>query len=273
MASARTWQPLEQARGHRVSRHPPGVASATAELLAPFVYRRQPALFARAVPASVCQAWSPDALKATSGDLIVRIEKSAVGTQVPAFGKNGGRFERVRQPLGSVVDALNEPGPPYLYASSLRVHQDLPQMVAHLPALGLPLAGAPEPILFLGQQGTGSHWHYDASYNFLLVLHGVKVAILRSPSAFRELAPTPFWAPLPHFSSRGVGDQGASSTGLTVRLEPGDGLFIPPGWWHQVRNESPSVSVTYTYPLPRRDLLRWRFLRLWVSHRLIHPRG
>jgi hypothetical protein len=143
-----------------------------------------------------------------------------------------------------------------------------------LPNLDVPLPGEPEPILFLGQRATGSHWHYDASFNFLLVLHGVKVVVLRPPSAFRAMAPSRFWSFLPHFSGvPEVEDGCAFPTERTASLGPGDGLFIPPGWWHKVVNESPSVSVTYTYPLSGHDFLRWRFLRLWVSHRLLHPLG
>jgi ribosomal protein L16 Arg81 hydroxylase len=32
-----------------------------------------------------------------------------------------------------------------------------------------------------------------------------------------------------------------------VRLTPGDLLFIPIGWWHQVRSESFSTMLTYTH--------------------------
>ena len=33
---------------------------------------------------------------------------------------------------------------------------------------------------------------------------------------------------------------------LDVRLEPGETLFVPLGWWHQVESLSPSVSLSYT---------------------------
>ncbi|MDX3901740.1 MAG: cupin-like domain-containing protein [Sphingobium sp.] len=34
--------------------------------------------------------------------------------------------------------------------------------------------------------------------------------------------------------------------GLDVELKAGDLLYIPIGWWHQVRSESFSVMATYT---------------------------
>ena len=37
------------------------------------------------------------------------------------------------------------------------------------------------------------------------------------------------------------------STRAEVRLTPGDLLFIPIGWWHQVRSESFSTMLTYTH--------------------------
>jgi ribosomal protein L16 Arg81 hydroxylase len=29
--------------------------------------------------------------------------------------------------------------------------------------------------------------------------------------------------------------------------EPGDIVFIPSGWWHQVRNEEPGIAVTENF--------------------------
>ena len=31
---------------------------------------------------------------------------------------------------------------------------------------------------------------------------------------------------------------------MTVVLEPGDLLYIPPKWWHALRSEDPSISVS-----------------------------
>jgi ribosomal protein L16 Arg81 hydroxylase len=31
---------------------------------------------------------------------------------------------------------------------------------------------------------------------------------------------------------------------ISATLEPGDLLFFPPGWWHAMRSEDPSFSVS-----------------------------
>jgi ribosomal protein L16 Arg81 hydroxylase len=38
----------------------------------------------------------------------------------------------------------------------------------------------------------------------------------------------------------------AEATRKEVVLSPGEGLFIPVGWWHHVRALEPSLSVSFT---------------------------
>lgn len=99
-----------------MTEQPPEVTRTPIEGLGYWVRRRQPALFPGAIPPDVCAMWSPDVIRRAGGDVVVRVEKSDVGTQVPALGGSWGRFDRVHQSLGSVVDALDAQGPPYLYA-------------------------------------------------------------------------------------------------------------------------------------------------------------
>ncbi len=48
----------------------------------------------------------------------------------------------------------------------------------------------------------------------------------------------------------------ASATRWEAVLEPGDALFIPSCWWHQVHSLDDSVSVLFRYRHRRRELLR-----------------
>jgi hypothetical protein len=55
----------------------------------------------------------------------------------------------------------------------------------------------------------------------------------------------------------------------TVELGPGDALFIPVGWWHQVRSLDVSISLSFTgFRLPRKaHVWPWRKERRHVGYR------
>ncbi len=37
---------------------------------------------------------------------------------------------------------------------------------------------------------------------------------------------------------------------MEVTLGPGDVLYVPPFWWHYIRNESDSIGVAYKFVNP-----------------------
>ena len=48
------------------------------------------------------------------------------------------------------------------------------------------------------------------------------------------------WRPLPHENAP------VACNGQVAQLQPGQALYIPVGWWHQVASLDFSVSITYT---------------------------
>jgi len=112
--------------------------------------------------------------------------------------------------------------------------------------------------LFAGPKGTASAMHQDAFSPH------VWVAQLRGEKAWRLCAPKDLEA-----ASAGKTDafNDADNVGASVYetlLKPGDVLYLPPDWWHQVRNESSSVAVFghfWTYP----DAHRWRDHTLTIA--------
>lgn len=112
--------------------------------------------------------------------------------------------------------------------------------------------------VWLGTHGTVTPCHWDEYNNCLAQVQGTKRAFMLAPeaspflygncdsvggqAALGNLSPVDVEAPnlskFPKFAEAQL---------LITELGPGDGLFIPMGWWHQVRALTPSVSVNYWF--------------------------
>ncbi|KDQ33899.1 hypothetical protein PLEOSDRAFT_152454 [Pleurotus ostreatus PC15] len=137
---------------------------------------------------------------------------------------------------------------------------------------------SPSPILFpsyqppgndeqliinawLGPTGTLSPAHFDPYFNFYSQVVGYKTVWLAPPSSSNSMYPVAQLGS-PHDSGGSTGNTSAvdvfgESDGsfpafwadvvphaMSATLEPGDVLFFPPGWWHAMRSETPSFSVS-----------------------------
>jgi lysine-specific demethylase 8 len=108
--------------------------------------------------------------------------------------------------------------------------------------------------------------HYDASPAFLHQVYGVKRVALWPPSARAHLYPSDkfnYLAELskvdarPWLQADPAADGGvdarargaarfprfAALPNVTIDLQPGETLAVPPGWWHATLTLSPSISV------------------------------
>jgi hypothetical protein len=123
--------------------------------------------------------------------------------------------------------------------------------------------------------------HYDAMDGTLIQLHGSKQIVLFPPSQTANLYPYPFYAHLRHglklrswfsrtYPNRPDFDtfpklRAAFQHRRDVTLHPGEALYIPAGWWHEVTavGEEMVCSVNRfwrVYPTSRAWFLwtRWR---------------
>ncbi|MGB3721735.1 MAG: cupin-like domain-containing protein [Pacificimonas sp.] len=105
-------------------------------------------------------------------------------------------------------------------------------------------------MMWIGPAGTFTPLHFDLTNNLLAQITGRKTVLILPPSESGKLAHN-------HHVFSDVGDltdqarvaafPGARNARyFTVDLEPGDLLYIPIGWWHQIRSLSFSVTLTYT---------------------------
>jgi hypothetical protein len=108
--------------------------------------------------------------------------------------------------------------------------------------------------LWMNIQPMTSTAHYDSFHNVLMVLAGAKTATIFSPRYTSLLKPYPAFHDSPNHSRLTPKEVDAlflvhqhNGGCYRVQLQPGDSLFIPEGWWHQLVSEKCSMAVNYWF--------------------------
>ncbi|MEN3746767.1 DUF6065 family protein [Sphingomonas sp. HF-S3] len=118
------------------------------------------------------------------------------------------------------------------------------------------LTGQPG-MLWIGPGGTFTPLHFDLTNNLLAQVVGTKHLVLLPPSETCKLAHNRHVFSDVHDitdpSFLALYPQAESARQFEVTLNPGDLLYIPVGWWHQVVAEDFSVMLTYTDFVWRND--------------------
>ena len=223
------------------------------EFLERYVQGSRPAVFTGiATDWPALQRWNLPDLKARFGEQMVQIQ--------------GGRDEDARfeenklahihnVQLGAFIDRISQHGPSndsYLTANNELLRK--PEFASLLADVGaLPEFCVPESFnrlssFWLGPAGTNTPLHHDT----LMLLHtqivGRKrwrfISPLQTPLLYNYYdvySPIDMNAPdlvkYPDFAGARV---------LEVIAEPGDTVFLPLGWWHQVSALDVTVSLSYT---------------------------
>lgn len=166
-------------------------------------------------------------------------------------GLDGFNFERRRMTFGAAVDAmidrLGDPQAGTIYAGSVPVGDFLPGFAAENP---MPLVPASVGArIWLGHASNVSS-HYDTLDNLACVVAGRRRFTLYAPDLIDRL----YVGPIDHTMAGQPVSLAASSApdperfplfetvreqALTAELEPGDALYLPKLWWHQVEATAP----------------------------------
>jgi ribosomal protein L16 Arg81 hydroxylase len=101
-------------------------------------------------------------------------------------------------------------------------------------------------------------WHYDLEEVFIIQVQGCKEYTIRQ----NTVNPLPVWDNMPadlHY------DRETSRIRMTCRLEAGDWLYIPSGWWHIARTQAESIHLSIgVMPITRLKL--FEFLTQHLAH-------
>jgi Cupin-like domain len=191
-----------------------------------------------------------------------------------AFGHapdlDGFNFLRDRRPLAALLEQFRRygqfPEPPSLAVQSALVPEALPGLeeVNVMPLLD----GSTAPRLWLGNRST-TPAHFDSSHNIACVVAGRRRFTLLPPQSAPDLylcAPdqAPASAPMsvahlhaPDFD-RFPRLRNALAVSRVAELAPGDAIYIPPLWFHQVESLDPQFNGLMNYwwrpaPAPGRE--------------------
>lgn len=202
-------------------------------------------------------SWSIDYFKSIAGKTDIRVEVSPTKIFPPVherpYKQSGYRIESMT--FGQYIDKITSGdlvAEGYYFAQQ-PVDVLFPQLMndikppdyfkkKHLISTNLWFAG----------EGNITPMHYDLVHNLYAQVIGRKRFILFAPEQTSLLYPFPKTSPIAHFSRVKLDDPDPvkfprfqRAKPLECIVEPGDILFIPTFWWHQVYSLSLSVSISF----------------------------
>ncbi len=199
--------------------------------------------------------WTPAYLRDAIGDAEVEFQGERGGNARFELDKDA--HKRVL-PFGAYMDVIergNAGNDAYItaYNSGRNAAAFAPIMkdIGTIDGILTPGDASTKGMLWIGPDGTFTPLHHDLTNNLLVQVVGRKRVVLVSPNF------TPHLYNDTYVFSR-IGDLEAGPEALAafpdvaevrtyiVDLNPGDALFLPIGWWHQVRSSDFSVSITNT---------------------------
>jgi hypothetical protein len=126
--------------------------------------------------------------------------------------------------------------------------------------------------LWFGPEGTISPLHVDRSHNLLVQHWGRKHVVVVAPQHYSQMLPGPKNSESPHVSSLNLMTE-RSHVDLSrlhapcfeTVVGPGDVLFLPAFWWHNVIALDAAISTNYWWRPPIQTCLHSSFFRMLSS--------
>ncbi len=204
--------------------------------------------------------WTPTYLKAAVGARLVEFQGERTRDQRFEMYKDNHRREA---PFNVFIDRILQPGAgndAYLTAyNSERNAEALSVLHGDLGFLDKFLdrnVAAPHGMMWIGPAGTVTSLHHDLTNNFIAQIVGRKrVKLLPAAEVGKLYNHQHVFSEIPDLEAGGIDlaryPRLSELRVYDVTLEPGDILFMPLGWWHQVKSLDFSVTITSTN-------FRWR---------------
>jgi len=198
--------------------------------------------------------WNIETLRRRFGEVRVQAMSGRESTG-PEWWKRRSELD-IELTFGELLDhALSDQGNELYAVARNGLQNRIPQLKAEVGTM--PGIADPEtaPHLWVGPAGTLTPLHHDQSGGWLIQRVGTKRVWMASPLETSLLRHADGLHNALDARDTEHPDVRAA-TWHVVRIEPGDAVFIPGGWWHQVLAETPSISVALNrFPWP--NDLQW----------------
>ncbi|AVR44511.1 cupin [Christiangramia fulva] len=198
------------------------------------------------------QKWNFNYFREKAGEVIVPLYNGE-----PAKGRQNSHGPAMKIPFKEYIEIL-EKGPTDLRMFFFNLLQNCPELLNDFqyPDLGVKFFKK-LPVMFIGGEGSKVVMHYDMDLanNFHFNFVGKKRLILYPPDQTGLLYKVPYSIVSMEIINMDDPDLEsfpalAKAKGYEAVLEHGDALFIPSKWWHFIKYETASLSLTLR-SLPR----------------------
>lgn len=111
--------------------------------------------------------------------------------------------------------------------------------------------------IWLAGQDIRTPLHRDLAHNFILVLKGSKCVRLAAPNATKSVYSNSLFSRAPNFARLNLHEpdfgkfpRARDLTVYEARVAAGEVLYLPPLWWHDVKNTEQSISANFWFAPP-----------------------
>jgi hypothetical protein len=245
-----------------------------------FERRRLPAVITGVMDSwKAMKRWSPEYFAEHLSDQVMTVSTSAEdlpenGPITPALLL---KMKVAKMPMREYLRRM-EARDRRFYASGVPLRPFLPMLlddIEYPPYREIGATGSPR--MWMGN-GVIGPLHYDATANLHGIVVGSKRFTLFPPSQLPLLYPCSMFSKIPTMSQASLSAPDyvrfprlRKAKPVIVDLGPGDLLFLPAGWWHQVDTPCPTISIDF--PGDKSPEFGRPFVRLIPSRMLRKVRG
>lgn len=233
------------------------LTEATGEHMA-YVRSRTPAVFrGMAADWPATRKWSFAHIASLSPEMPVKVVRSNRELNETRFAQST---------LGAYIELLERDASPEeepVYLKEFDLLKRFPELRADLRReLLFPRGSISESSTWIGPAGARTGLHYDLLDNFAITILGTKRFFLARPGTVEHAGAVSgkydAWARL---SRVGVAELAAGHATaddfFVVDLEPGDMLYVPATWWHEVVNLSASMLLSGFFGTKAEVVSKW----------------